>query len=107
MANTWVHFQYCGFYDYPLMLAFEIEGGTILLSRDFDESQDEYESDYKIFRISRDAFLNNQEPWAQLLQVTQAMIGEIAVAKIEFDPTRRKSLLLESITDQVSLEPAK
>ena len=101
MQNSWVNFQYSGFYDHPLMLASDFDGEMILLAREFDEAQDEYESMYKVFRISKTAFEAHHEPWAKLLEFTQSKIGEVPVPLVQFDPSRRKSLLLESISKHI------
>ena len=98
---------YSGFYDVPL--AFVVWHGEkqFLFLRDFDEALDDYPSFYRVFTLPSLSDEEVKNSWVQIETLTDSFLGEIPVAEINFDSTKRKEIILkplENLLGKVALE---
>ena len=85
---------YSGFYDVPL--AFVVWHGEkqFLFLRDFDEALDDYPNFYRVFTLPNLSDEDVKNSWVQIETLTDSFVGEIPVAEINFDSTKRKEIIL-------------
>jgi len=83
---------YSGFYDFPLGFVASHEGRRFLFSRGWDESLDDYETDYTVFVLPEMTDEAIQASWPTIHDLAVTPIGTIAVSALDFDPTHRESI---------------
>lgn len=102
-GDKWLEIQYRDFHDVPRIFLVEHGGVTFLFDCPFDESTDDYGTTYRVYKMPELAPLALQGSWSQLPRRAVAMVGEVLVSAVEFDPTRRSSIraltLAEFLTD--------
>src|SRR3954469_19409370 len=80
---------YREFYDVPRSILLEHRGKALMLDSPFDETLDEYSPTYAVFVLRKmPAAASGCESWRSLIL---EKVGEIPVASVVFDPTKRKS----------------
>ncbi len=88
-----VPFRYSGFYDVPLGIVLRYHDRLFLLLSEFDEERDEYSESYSVY-VLPDAVEKQIErgSWHFIGEGEKQYIGEVKVAEIKFDETKRKEL---------------
>jgi len=86
-------FGYGGFYDVPRCLSLGYRGRRFLLQSAFDESLDEYPTDYSVYIVPDSA----DDSWPVcspefLINTPMPCIGKIPIDQVKFDPSKRKEL---------------
>ena len=83
---------YSGFHDFPLGFVASHEGRRFLFSRGWDESLDDYETDYRVYLLPDMTDEAIQASWLTITDAAVSHIGTIAVRALAFDPTHRESI---------------
>jgi hypothetical protein len=84
--------KYMGFYDVPLIFITSYRGTNYLFDRPFDEELEDDSDSYKVYVLPE---LKDEElptDWTTLHTLATSYLGEIPVARVRFDATRRKSV---------------
>lgn len=89
---AWIPIRYRDFYDIPRAFIVEREGSLFLFDGAFDESIDEYPDRFQVYRLRADvADVLDATSWHGL-EANGTLIGEVPVADVRFDPTRRAAV---------------
>jgi hypothetical protein len=86
-----VKIEYREFWDVPRLFIIRLDCDVWLFDCQFDESIDDYPDRYKVYVISRDVPVN--ENW-NLISEKGRFLGEIRVADVAFDETKRQEISL-------------
>lgn len=84
---------YGEFYDVPRMIRFRLADEWYFLRSEFDEEQDDYSEDYKVYRLpfrSEEEIAAHPDYWMKLSDADY--LGRMPVADVGFDETRRQSI---------------
>ncbi|MBZ5695908.1 MAG: hypothetical protein LAN36_11185 [Acidobacteriia bacterium] len=96
-------FQYVEFYDYPRSLVLRHRGKLVLMQSAFDQGADEYPDNYTVYLLPNSVAADlSRGDWEFLGKLILKPIGQIQIAKIAFDPTRRKQLESAILDDLIS-----
>lgn len=93
-------FGYAGFYDVPRFMVLRFRGVTLVLRSPFDESLDEYPDTYSVHQVPRaieDAVMAGD--YGLLNEATLQPLGQIAINRVAFDPTKRHALSSECLEE--------
>lgn len=85
-------FIYRDLWDVPRMIVCDVCETQILLDSEFDESRDEFSSEYKVYVLSKELKPGSIKSWIDLPEKALACLGRIPVSAIAFDLSRRKTL---------------
>lgn len=85
--TEWLPIRYVDFYDVPRLFAVESEP-VLLFDSTFDEQDDDYAES---FRVSRIPELPQPDDLAAAV-ATGEPVGEVPVADVRFDETRRRAV---------------
>jgi hypothetical protein len=88
-----VPITYGEFYDYPRMVRFQFGGEWFFLSSAFDEEKDDYPDFYDVYLLpfrSEEEFQANPYYWRDLSAAVH--LGQIPIAEVGLDETRRQSI---------------
>ena len=96
-------FKYMGFHDVPRIFIMHYAGETFLFDNPFDEVLEDDSDWYKVYVLPS---LNDEDlpnDWTTLHTLAIRCLGEVPVASVRFDPTRRKCVD-GSIIDKLTAE---
>jgi hypothetical protein len=84
--------KYLGFWDVPRNFIVRYRGNTLLFDSAFDETLDDYWDFYKVYVLPpiRDDEL--PKDWTILPARATGYLGEVPIAQVQFDPSRRESI---------------
>jgi hypothetical protein len=100
--NQMVKFDYRGFHDVPRMIIFNHGGQKILLDCKFDDSLDEYPATYKVYTLPQQVNEFEERSWELMPMKAVRCVGEIAVNRIVFDRSKRKTIDPSPINELLS-----
>lgn len=83
---------YSGFYDVPLAFVVRHGGRQYLFWREFDDALDAYPDAYRVFSLPGLSDEAIKSSWLRIGSLATAFLGEVPVAEVKFDPTRRKEI---------------
>jgi hypothetical protein len=84
---------YGEFYDYPRMIRFRLDDEWFFLRSEFDDDEDDYSEFYKVYRLpfhSEEEIKSHPNYWMELSDAE--CLGQIPVAEVGLDETRRQSV---------------
>jgi hypothetical protein len=90
--NTWNPIRYLGFWDVPLVFLTRHNGRTFLFDCPFDEHLEDYAESYRVYSMPDLADEELPKDWTTLRQRATGFLGEIPVARVRFDPTKRQHI---------------
>jgi hypothetical protein len=101
-VNEMTPIKYMGFYDVPLIFITRYRGVTYLFDCPFDEEREDDSDSYKVYLLPdlRDEEL--PKDWTTLNTRAIRYLGEMPVARVGFDPSRRKSIDASIIDDLIA-----
>ena len=90
--TQWAPIRYLGFWDVPLVFLVSHDGNHFLFDRQFDDELDDYPDDYTVYLMPE--LPDDQLPadWTTLRERAVRRLGEIPIAQVQFDPTRRRQI---------------
>jgi len=89
---NWTTIHYREFYDLPRIFITSFQGKKYLFDCPFDDEIDDYPDSYRVYELADVSDEEIKGSWEWLTARTSAQIGEIPVARIEFDPTKRERI---------------
>ena len=96
-ASEWLPLRYRDFHDVPRLLAVELDGVAYLLDCPFDDTVDEYLSEYTVYRLPDSVKPRLADAsWLELPSLGTE-VGRVPVGEIEFDPSRREAIAASSL----------
>ena len=90
--NHKARISYREFYDVPRMVILTHRGIKLLLDCKFDESLDEYPSAYRVYILPEGLDEMSLVSWNTLPQRATTYVGDIPIADITFDPSKRAEI---------------
>ncbi|MGB8356272.1 MAG: hypothetical protein WCD79_20405 [Chthoniobacteraceae bacterium] len=89
----WNKIEYRDFCDVPRVFGIIHNQKVYLFDCKFDEDIDDYPEVYKVYRF--DEFDFKAKDWEQQIAGNPIFLGEIGVADVKFDSTRRKEVNMD------------
>jgi hypothetical protein len=83
---------YSGFYDAPLAFAVWHAGRQYLFLREFNDALDDYPDTYQVFSLPGLSDEVLESSWRSIKSLATEFLGEVLIAEVKFDPTRRKEI---------------
>ena len=90
--TDWTPIKYRDFWDVPRIFFAEHGGRLYLFDCPFDETGEDYPESYQVFQMPALTDIDYAGSWADLWRKAVRKLGEVPVAAIRFDPTRRKAI---------------
>lgn len=102
--KVWIPFHYFGYWDVPRLFVLRRGSEMLRFESAFDEALDDYSPNYLVSSLPIERYVagdprsavSREHPWMDL--------GEVPVASLEFDPSRRSCVSLESLTQHPVLK---
>ena len=88
----WAPIRYRDFYDLPRIFITSYEGKDYLFDCPFDDEADDYLDSYRVYQLPVLSKEDLQGSWEHLPGSAAAFLGEIPVAEVQFDPTKRERI---------------
>jgi len=80
--------SYRGFWDVPRIFVVTLPNGMLVFDSPFDDTLDDYSPDYAVYYLPWSEAYRLHGTWETLVTGTK-LLGQVPVAKVEFDQTRR------------------
>jgi hypothetical protein len=87
-----VPINYRDFWDVPRIFFAEHAGRLYLFDCQFDEDTEDYPESYQVFLMPPLTDLDFAGSWADLWRKAVRKVGDVPVAAVRFDPTRRQAI---------------
>ena len=87
--------RYLGFWDVPRNFLVRHEGELYLFDCPFNEADDDYSASYAVYLLPELSPAEIESDWSALPGKAIRKVGDVAVADVRFDPTRRKAVGVE------------
>ncbi len=91
---------YREFYDVPRVFIVFAGDERILLDCQFDQSRDDYPTEYQVYRMAR-GFSPPSGSWANVIGEAVEHLGAMPVAAVHFDATGRRSVLANAFREML------
>jgi len=104
--SDWLPIKYRGFYDVPRIFITRYRGETYLFDCPFDEELEDDSDSFNVYVVP--ALWDEELPkdWTTLHTRAIRCLGQVPVASVRFDPTRRQAvdsaILEELLTRKVA-----
>ncbi len=95
--KVWIPFQYFSFWDVPLTFTLRRGPDILLFDRGFEEARDDYAESYTVSSLPVEEYPKGRIAGAMLSELQWRWLGEVPVSGLEFDPSRRSCVSLESL----------
>jgi hypothetical protein len=90
--REWIPIKYLGFWDVPRNFLVRHEGTLYLFDCPFIEADDDYSTSYAVYLMPDLSPDEYDEDWSALPRRAIRKIGDVVVADVRFDPTRRNAI---------------
>jgi hypothetical protein len=103
--TNWAPIRYVGFWDVPRIFLTRLIDQAILFDCPFDKDLEDFAESYRVYLMPNLTDVELPKDWTTLHKKATAFLGEIPVARVRFDSTRRLEVDLEVL--QGLMTPAK
>ena len=106
MPATWSPIRYRDFWDFPRIFITDYRGKWFLFDCAFDEELEDYPNSYKVSLITPPSEEMLEGSWECLPQLSVQVLGDIPIANVEFDSTKRQAIsstILDELTTAVAV----
>jgi hypothetical protein len=91
-AMDWAPIRYRDFYDLPRIFITSYNGQDYLFDCPFDDERDDYPDSYRVYQLPALSKEDLQGSWEHLSGLAVNFLGEVPVAEVQFDPTKRERI---------------
>lgn len=95
--KVWVPFRYFGYWDIPRDFVLRRGFDMLRFECEFDEDKDDYAEVFCVYSLPVQAYDLTRPGWDYYNRLDWVFIGEVPTASLEFDPTRRACVSMESL----------
>ena len=88
----WADINYRGFWDVPLYFLVPYNGAWYLFACPFDDDLDDYAEAYQVYMMPEIPESELPKDWTTLPARAIRRVGEVPVASVQFDPTKRRQI---------------
>lgn len=99
--------RYVGFWDVPRIFLTRYKGQTFLFDCPFDEQLEDDSDSYRVYAMPDLSDQDLPKDWTSLHEKARSYVGEIPVARVHFDPTRRREVELSILEELLTPTKAK
>ena len=103
---SWAPIRYLGFWDVPLNFFVRHNGASYLFDCPFDEALDDYAEAYQVYLMPEIPEEELPKDWTTLPARAIRRVGEIPVAKVQFDAMKRRQIDT-SVLDGLIAQPSR
>lgn len=99
--SGWAPIQYRDFWDVPRIFLVPYQGKWVLFDCPFDEATEDFPDFYRVYVISEPSDEDLAGSWDKLHEKATHFSGDIAIAKVHFDPSKRREVdtrILDELT---------
>jgi hypothetical protein len=90
--SQWVPINYRDYWDVPRIFFAQYGGVLYLFDCQFDRDLEDYPESYRVFRMPALSRGDYEGSWEHLWKRADEFLGEVPVAAVRFDPTRRAAI---------------
>jgi hypothetical protein len=90
--SQWLNIDYRDFWDVPRIFFVQRGGKLYLFDCQFDGDLEDYPESYRVFLMPALTPADYEGSWEDLWRRADAFLGEVPVAAVRFDPTRRAAI---------------
>ena len=83
---------YSGFWDFPLAFVVRDERKLFLFLREFDETLDDYQDEYRVFLLPDIPEHEVRRHWANIETLAARYLGKVSVREVKFDKSHREKI---------------
>ena len=107
VMTAWSPIRYMGFWDVPRIFLTHYKGQSFLFDCPFDEELEDDSDSYRVYTMPDLVDEDLPKDWTTLHQRATSFVGEIPVARVRFDPTRRREVELSVLEELLTSTKAK
>lgn len=90
--NQWAPIQYREFWDVPRIFLAPYQGKWFLFDCPFDEATEDFPDSYRVYLIPEPSEEELAGSWDKLHEKATRYTGEVPIAKVHFDPSKRREI---------------
>jgi hypothetical protein len=90
--TAWADINYRGFWDIPRIFFVRHGGQLYLFDCPFDDTIDDYPDSFTVYEMPELTEADYAGSWAHLADKAIRRVGEVPVASVTFDPTKRRQI---------------
>jgi len=90
--EQWAAIRYRDFYDVPRIFLVSHDGEQYLFDCAFDDELGDYPDIYRVYLMPALTDAQLAGTWDHLPQLAKRFLGEVAVNRVQFDPTKRAAI---------------
>jgi hypothetical protein len=91
-VGAWADINYRGYWDVPRIFFVRHEGRLYLFDCCFDDELDDYPESFTVYQMPEMTEADYAGSWHRLSDKAICRIGEVLVASVPFDPTKRRQI---------------
>jgi hypothetical protein len=103
--NSRALIKYKGFWDVPRIFLTHHQGRTFLFNCAFDEALDDYPDSYKVYLLPDIPDDMLPKDWTTLPTQATQYLGEVPVAHVQFDTSKRQSIDTTVLEQLIARQP--
>jgi hypothetical protein len=92
MMNQSAPIRYREFWDVPRIFLLPYQGNWFLFDCPFDESTEDFPDSYRVYLIPEPSDEELAGSWDKLHVKAVRFCGEVPIAKVHFDPSKRREI---------------
>jgi hypothetical protein len=93
--------RYADFYDVPHVMLVRVAESLYLLDAPFDDELDDYSPEYNVYRLPPTVSYAHSVSWDSLMDQA-VLIGKVPAASLQFDSTKRASIVSLALAELVT-----
>lgn len=90
--NRWAPIRYREFWDVPRIFLVHYQGKWFLFDCPFDETSEDFPDSYRVYLIPEPSEEELAGSWDKLHEKATHCSGEVPLARIHFDPSKRREI---------------
>jgi hypothetical protein len=101
--SSWADIDYRGFWDVPRIFFVRLDGQLYVFDCAFDDDTEDYPETYQVYLMPQIPAEDLPQDWTTLPSRAIRRLGEVPVASVKFDPTKRRQIdtaIFASLTPQ-------
>jgi hypothetical protein len=106
--SAWADINYRGFWDVPRIFFVRHDDRLYLFDCPFDEGVEDYAENYQVYLMPEIPEADLPKDWTTLPARAIRRVGEVPVASVKFDPTKRRQIdtaILDALTPRPAHSP--
>jgi hypothetical protein len=103
IMNHWASIRYREFWDVPRIFLVPHQGQWFLFDCPFDEESEDFPDFYRVYIVPEPSEEELAGSWDKLHEKATLYSGEVPIARVHFDPSKRREIdvgILDELTER-------